>query len=78
MDRKEFGRERGKLALCKDDGGRFDVMTTNCVESFNGVLKRARPLPVKALVAHTFFRLVDYFCQRREASAKLTIRLASK
>ena len=41
-------------------------MTTNMSEVFNSVLKRARSLPVTALVQLTFFRLNRYFVARRE------------
>ena len=49
-------------------------MTTNISEVFNSVLKRARSLPVTALVQLTFFRLNGYFVARREVGAN---RLAS-
>ena len=41
-------------------------MTTNISEVFNSVLKRARSLPVTALVQLTFFRLKGYFVVIRE------------
>ena len=44
-------------------------MTTNISEVFNSVLKRARSLPVTALVQSTFFRLNSYFVVKRELSA---------
>ncbi|XP_020253751.1 serine/threonine-protein phosphatase 7 long form homolog [Asparagus officinalis] len=44
-------------------------MTTNCSESFNGVLKGARAMPIQALVARTFYRLNYYFVKRREDGA---------
>ena len=49
-------------------------MTTNISEVFNSVLKRARSLPVTALVQLTFFHLNNYFVARREVGAN---RLAS-
>ena len=53
-------------------------MTTNASESFNGVLKGARSLPIKALVARTFFRSVEYFYKRREKGAGLNSKLTPK
>ena len=52
----------------------YDIMTTNMLEVFNSVLKRAHSLPIVALVQLTFFRLNSYFVVRREQSAN---RLAS-
>ena len=54
-----------QLDLYKDNDERFYMMTTNASESFNGVLKGARSLPVKALVARTFHHLNSYFYRRR-------------
>jgi len=65
-------------ALCKDDRGRFQIMTTNALESFNSVLKGARSLPIKALVARTFFRSIEYFCKQRQIADELTTRLTPK
>lgn len=75
---RSLGNFEENWALCKDDGGRFHVMTTNASESFNGVLKGARSLPIKALVARTFFRSVEYFCKRRETADAITTRLTPK
>ncbi|XP_020242978.1 uncharacterized protein LOC109821202 [Asparagus officinalis] len=58
-----------RWALSKDGGNRFCMMTTNCSESFNGVLKGARAMPIQALVARTFYRLNYYFVKRREDGA---------
>ena len=44
-------------------------MTTNISEVFNSVLKGARSLPVTALVQLTFFRLNNYYVERRELGA---------
>ena len=49
-------------------------MTTNMLEVFNSVVKRACSLPVTALVQLTFFRLNIYFVVRREQGVN---RLAS-
>jgi len=48
-------------------------MTTNCLKSFNGVLKGARALPIQALIARTFFQLVTFFHTCREKVKKLEI-----
>ena len=61
-------------ALSHDGGRRYGIMTTNISEVFNSALKRARSLPVTALVQLTFFCLNGYFVARRELGA---IRLAS-
>ncbi|XP_020254255.1 uncharacterized protein LOC109831336 [Asparagus officinalis] len=53
-----------RWALCKDEGVRFCMMTTNCSGSFNGVLKGARAMPIQSLVARTFYRLNSYFNKR--------------
>ena len=65
-------------ALCKDDGNLFHIMTTNASESFNGVLKGARSLPIKALVARTFFRSVEYLYKRREKGEGLNSKPTPK
>ncbi|PKU74604.1 Protein FAR1-RELATED SEQUENCE 8 [Dendrobium catenatum] len=44
-------RDVTSWALTYDGGFRYGVMTTNASESFNGVLKRARGLPIQALVS---------------------------
>ena len=54
------------MALSKYGGRRFTIMTTSCSESFNGVLKEARALPIQAFIIRTFFRLVTFFHTRRE------------
>ncbi|KAI5658211.1 hypothetical protein M9H77_27004 [Catharanthus roseus] len=41
-------------------------MTTNISEALNSVLKKARVLPLKALVELTFNKLVKYFHQHKE------------
>ncbi|KAL9664099.1 hypothetical protein QQ045_019496 [Rhodiola kirilowii] len=44
---------------------RWGSMTTNASESFNGVLKHERDLPISALVMFTFKQLNKYFNNRR-------------
>jgi len=41
--------------LSRDEGASIMHVTTNASESFNGVLKEARVLPIQALIARTFF-----------------------
>ncbi|PHT27160.1 hypothetical protein CQW23_33223 [Capsicum baccatum] len=50
--------------MYKDDGRRWGAMTTNVSESYNGLLKKARGLPVTAMVRMTFKALVDRFVER--------------
>ena len=48
-------------------------MTTSIAECINRVLKRARMLPIIALVQLTFYRCVSYFDTRRgEIRARMT------
>ena len=54
-------------ALSRDEGHRLCMMTANASESFNGVLKGARALPIQALIVRIFFRLVKFFRKRWEA-----------
>lgn len=53
IERSLTGKKKN-LALCKDDGRRFNVTTTNASKNFNDVLRGARSLFVRTLVAHTF------------------------
>ncbi|KAI5649249.1 hypothetical protein M9H77_35254 [Catharanthus roseus] len=55
-----------KWTLLHDGGHRHGIMTTNISEALNSVLKKARVLPLKALVELIFNKLVKYFHQRRE------------
>ena len=52
-----------KWTASHDGGRRYDIMTTNLSECFNGVLKNVRFLSITALVQLTFYRLVMYFEQ---------------
>lgn len=54
------------------------MMTTNVSESFNGVLRGARALPVKSLVARTFYRLNDYFMKRRSDAERFEMQMSPK
>ena len=55
-----------KLAFSHDGGGegRYEIMTTNMSEVFNGILKGARNLPITTLVQLTFYRVNSYFTVR--------------
>ncbi|XP_050260130.1 uncharacterized protein LOC126705285 [Quercus robur] len=59
--------------LAYDGGHRYGAMTTNLSESFNGILKSARNLPITALVELTYYRCVAYFADRyTKACAEVT------
>ena len=49
-----------------DGGRRYQAMTTNISECFNGVLKGARGLPIVAMVEFTWCKLVAYFHDRHK------------
>ncbi|XP_075665278.1 uncharacterized protein LOC142634930 [Castanea sativa] len=53
-----------KWTLAHDGGHHYGAMTTNLPESFNGVLKSARNLPITALVELTYYHCVAYFADR--------------
>ncbi|KAI5647720.1 hypothetical protein M9H77_33725 [Catharanthus roseus] len=55
-----------KWTLLHDGGHKHDIMITNIFEALNSVLKKARVLPLKALVELIFNKLVKYFHQHRE------------
>lgn len=55
-----------KWSISNDGGHRYGIKTSNHVESFNGVLKNVRFLPITALVQATFFRVNSYFVDRRD------------
>ncbi|KAH0633232.1 hypothetical protein KY284_036018 [Solanum tuberosum] len=57
--------------MYKDGGRRWGVMTTNVSESYNGLLKKARGLPVTAMVRMTFKALVDRFVERNNLAIAL-------
>ena len=54
-----------RLTCLHDDGHRYGVMTTNLSECFNSVLKSAPSLPITSMVKFTFFKLANYFDDRR-------------
>ncbi|PHT93038.1 hypothetical protein T459_00920 [Capsicum annuum] len=52
-----------KWTMYKDDGRRWGAMTTNVSESYKGLLKKARGLPVTAMDRMTFKALADRFVE---------------
>ncbi|CAL8083959.1 unnamed protein product [Prunus armeniaca] len=62
------GIQKWSRAHC--DGRRYNVMTTNIVESINSVLRFARMLPVLHLIDEITNLLVCWFRQRRELAMK--------
>ncbi|KAL0914072.1 hypothetical protein M5K25_017577 [Dendrobium thyrsiflorum] len=59
-------RDMSKWTLIFDGGFRYGVMTTNASEAFNGILKRARGLPVQALITAIYYNIVRMFIRRLE------------
>ncbi|KAI0492252.1 hypothetical protein KFK09_026521 [Dendrobium nobile] len=59
-------RDVTSWALTYDGGFRFGVMTINASESFNGVLKRARGLPIQALITAIYYNVVALHLRRNE------------
>ncbi|KAI0507343.1 hypothetical protein KFK09_013465 [Dendrobium nobile] len=57
-------RDVSKWSLLFDNGCRYSIMTTNASECFNGVLKRARGLPIQGLVMSIYYNLVSLFMRR--------------
>ena len=55
-----------KWTQSHDGGRRYEAMTTNISECFNGVLKGARSLPIAAMVEFTWCKLVAYFHDRHK------------
>ncbi|KAH7833527.1 hypothetical protein Vadar_007184 [Vaccinium darrowii] len=58
------GLDRKNWTFAYDGGRRYGTETTNVSESFNGVLKEARHLPIMATVITTFYKCVEYFNDR--------------
>ncbi|KAL8487246.1 hypothetical protein ACS0TY_023791 [Phlomoides rotata] len=63
--------EVSKWTFCHDEDHRYGVMTTNISEAINGVLKRARRLPITVIVSATFTRSKNAFLEREEEAVKL-------
>ncbi|XP_058741164.1 uncharacterized protein LOC131613519 [Vicia villosa] len=55
---------REKWTRSYDNGKRWGHMTTNLVESMNGVFKGIRHLPITALVEATYYRMASLFAKR--------------
>ncbi|KAH0730411.1 hypothetical protein KY289_001599 [Solanum tuberosum] len=53
-----------KWTLHRDEGKRWGMLTTNSSESFNGLLRSARGLPVIAMVRLTYNQIVNRFVTR--------------
>ena len=67
--------EDHQWALSKDGGRRFAIITMNCSESFDGVLKGARALLIQVLIARTFFFawLLSFIPSRKGKEMKITL-----
>ncbi|XP_057530544.1 uncharacterized protein LOC130808979 [Amaranthus tricolor] len=61
--------DMSKWSLCHDGGHRYGVTNTNLAEVFNYVMKGVRFLPLTTLVEFSFYRVNDYFVQRRERAS---------
>ena len=62
-----------KWTIAHDGGHRNGAMTTNLSDSFKGILKSARNLPITALVELTYYRCVTYVADRyTKAHAEVT------
>ncbi|KAK8949388.1 hypothetical protein KSP39_PZI005704 [Platanthera zijinensis] len=61
-------RDVEKWTILYDYGARYGTMTTNASESFNGVLKRSRGLPIQALISATYYHCITMFLKREEDS----------
>ncbi|XP_062086287.1 uncharacterized protein LOC133792401 [Humulus lupulus] len=57
-------------------GNRYNIMTSNYVESFNNKTRDARSFPITTFVEFIRFTLQSWFCDRRETSEKTTTNLA--
>ena len=54
--------QRVGFRIVFDAGGlRYDVMTTNCSESFNKVFKGIRVVPMSGIVEYSFRKCNEYF-----------------
>lgn len=62
--------DKKKWTFAYDGGKRFGTQTTNCSESFNGILKEARHLPIMATVMCTFYKCVEFFNDRWQHATK--------
>ena len=62
--------DKEKWTFAHDHGHRYGAMTTNLSECFNGVLKRARSLPIMTMVKFTFYKVNLYFDDHRNKTLK--------
>jgi hypothetical protein len=69
-DPEEIPKHEKVFASC-DGGYRWGIMTTNGSESLNNVFKQSRRLPVAAIVEDTFYKMNEWFVQRRERAAEV-------
>ncbi|KAH0754991.1 hypothetical protein KY290_025261 [Solanum tuberosum] len=60
-----------KWTVSHDDGKRWGVLTTNLLESFNGLLKKARGLPVTAMVRLSLEQTVERYTRRCQTTHQL-------
>ncbi|KAM3200570.1 hypothetical protein P3L10_032932 [Capsicum annuum] len=60
-----------KWTISHDDGKRWGVLTTNLLESFNGLLKKARGLPVTAMVRLSLEQIVERYTRRSQTAHQL-------
>lgn len=57
---------RSKWTIAEDNCARWGHDTTNIAESVNGVLKKARNLPILALVTTSMHKTIEWFERRRK------------
>ncbi|KAH0675263.1 hypothetical protein KY285_023064 [Solanum tuberosum] len=60
-----------KWTVSQDDGKRWGVLTTNLSKSFNGVLKKARGLPVTAMVNLSLEQTIEQYTRRSQIAQQL-------
>ncbi|PHU16511.1 hypothetical protein BC332_17716 [Capsicum chinense] len=60
-----------KWTISHDDGKRWGVLTTNLSESFNGLLKKARGLPVITMVRLSLEQIVERYTRRSQTTLQL-------
>ncbi|XP_070054259.1 uncharacterized protein [Nicotiana tomentosiformis] len=66
--------ELDKWTLHSDVGRKWGILTTNVSESFNGLLKSARGLPVTAIVRMLFKQIAERFVERSIGASSLIER----
>ncbi|XP_013679158.1 protein FAR1-RELATED SEQUENCE 4-like [Brassica napus] len=63
--------EEGKLARCYFEGDRYNVDTTNSVESFNGVTKEARKFTLIPMFDVIIAKMAEWFNKHRKEAAEI-------